>query len=168
MTCVLWFAAPRASLVLVTVHVLSQALFTVGAHAREIRCSPAFAPTGRWLAALAPLAAIVLLPLARMLDDGPDPGLDVYIRFLVAYGLVFPLYVLVFIGPARPVPVGRSALFACGVAAILLMPAYEAGFIHGIGWPKAIPMLLVAIWLVTRRRTGGSTSNPPVARIDSH
>ena len=104
--------------------------------------------------------------LARMLDDGPDPGLDVYIRFLVAYGLVFPLYVLVFIGPARPVPVGRSALFACGVAAILLMPAYEAGFIHGIGWPMAIPTLFVAIWLVTRRRTGGSTSNPRAVRID--
>jgi hypothetical protein len=150
LTCAVWTAGEPVAGPLVRLavaHIVAQLVFTVGAHARELReRSPADARP-RALAvslAIAALGALAVLGIPMGL-----PGESIYLRFMVFYGLVFPLWVLLFVGPGRRLPRDGRGLAAFAVLAVLFMPLYELGFIHRqAGWlllPTAVYALIV-VW----------------------
>jgi hypothetical protein len=158
MTCPVWFALPASFRAFGVVHLCAQMIFTVGAHLRELRTAPRVAPSGRAVLMAAPLVALAVLPIGSAVV-GAEPveglregvGIDLYVRFLVFYGLLFPAYVLVFVGPARPLPTTPRALLGTATVTIALLPLYEIGFLHGPAWVLAVPIALAAAWLSTRR-----------------
>lgn len=135
-------------------HLLAQSVFTVGAHLREIRLAPASggAPP-RSVVLLIPLLAIMLLPAFRSIVSGVlRPGEDLYIRFFVFYGLIFPAYVMAFMtsgASGAPRPRGWIIL---AVVVMLLAPTYELGFIHQRYAWMLVPTGFAVAWLVMRRR----------------
>ena len=123
-------------------HLFAQTIFTVAAHAREIRLStwPA-AAAGRRLLLLAPLAVV---PLGLMaLATAADPattGEGIYLRFLVPYALVFPAYVFLFMGPGRALPLSRRNLTAFTVFVLAALPLFELAFIGDHAWLAVFPL----------------------------
>jgi hypothetical protein len=153
-TCFLWFAPSPALLGIGLAHIVAQSTFTVGAHLRELSESPALASRARQRELmLLPLAAAPLLLVARMFvtDDG-GLGTALYIRFLVFYSLVFPAYVLAFIGPWRPAATATANLFRCGFVILLLAPLFELGFLHNRATLFVIPLLVLVAWGIMRAR----------------
>ena len=153
-TCFMWRTPVLAPIALG--HILAQIIFTVGAHLRELRLTPAIRSGGaRVLLMLLPLAGAVILPVARALPAGAvGAGDDLYIRFLVFYGLAFPAYVLVFMGPARPARRSTRAIGLLIVVILLLAPLYELAFLHERAWVMVIPAAGAVLWLVARLVTG--------------
>jgi len=163
-TCFLW-SAPGMTMIAFG-HILAQTIFTVGAHLREMRLSPAVrGRAARALLILLPLAGAGLLPAARLILPGTGtPGLDLYIRFLVFYALAFPAYVLLLIGPWRPIGLSPHALIILGAVIVLLAPLYELGFVQGTAWLLAIPPAALVIWAIARRRTWHAAPDTDLSR----
>jgi hypothetical protein len=146
LTCIVWFGggSGRALPAIALAHILAQTVFTAGAHVREIRLSPAINDRlVRWTAVLAPLFAAPLIYIARELTDQLIVGENIYLRFLVFYGLAFPAYVAVVMMAQRS---SLSRRWAGFVGAVLLgLPLYEFGFIQGRTWLLPIALAIVAI-----------------------
>jgi hypothetical protein len=76
------------------------------------------------------------------------------LRFLGFFGLVFPAYVLIFMGRRFDALRDRRtmALFAAVIA--ISLPLYELGFLHHRPWLLVIPLVLLAlVRLVTHNRS---------------
>ncbi|MCA9289958.1 MAG: hypothetical protein KDA25_02450 [Phycisphaerales bacterium] len=146
-------------------HLLVQSTFTVGAHLRELRATgdehaaPAVSPTA--LALLAVLAIPVVF-IARVFDDPGRAGIDLYLRMLVFYGLVFPAYVLLFIGPWRRLRRRRHTYARFAMIILVCAPVYELGFIHGTTWLLAGPLAFLLLYAtyggLNRERAAESSS----------
>lgn len=149
-TCFLWRAPALAPIAIG--HILGQSIFTVGAHLREVRRSPAVSSrAARALLMILPLAAAPLLPIARaVISNAAEAGDDLYIRFLVFYGLAFPAYVLLFIGPARPIRRSGATMVLLIVFIVLLAPLYELAFLHHRAWLMIIPIAAALFWIISR------------------
>jgi hypothetical protein len=87
-----------------------------------------------------------LILLAPVFADPASPAQDTYVRFLVFYGLAFPGYVLLFIGPLRPLERRRSNLAAFGAAVVLAAPLYELAFLHGLAALSLPPLAALVAW----------------------
>jgi len=150
-TCFLWFS-PRPALPWVGLaHIAAQTIFTVGAHLREVRVSAALGrPAVKVLLMFLPLIAVAAYPAARAAADAMA-GEELYLRFLVCYGLVFPAYVLLFMGPWRPWRFSPRTLLAFAAVIVLLAPLYELGFIGGTTWLLAVPVGGLVLWAVVRQ-----------------
>lgn len=145
-------------------HLLAQSVFTVGAHLREIRLVPASGGTpARSALLLIPLLTIMLLPAFKSIVSGVlRPGEDLYIRFFVFYGLIFPAYVMAFMtsgASGAPRPRGWIIL---AMIVLLLAPIYEIGFIHERYAWMLVPTGIAAAWLVMRRRVAPWGMKAPV------
>ena len=150
LTCVIWFPRSDALRGIALAHILAQIVFTVGAHLREIRVSPAIHNRERrWLIMAAPLLAAPLLFIARMFSDAGALGEDLYLRFLVFYGLVFPAYVLLFTKFShRTLKLTRRGVAMYATIVLLSIPFYELGFLHQWAWLLVFPigvMMLMAL-----------------------
>jgi hypothetical protein len=152
LTCLYWKPPRSTLLTLLAAHLLLQSVFTMGAHLRELRASPS--PRAGWL--IVPLLALPVALLIPLGADAETTGRDLYLRFLVFYGLLFPSYVLTFIGPWRPARLDRPAALWLGATIVVLLPAYELGFIHGTPWALLAPIIVIVALAVARasRRPG--------------
>ncbi|MHC4210893.1 MAG: hypothetical protein ACYSWT_14390 [Planctomycetota bacterium] len=131
-------------------HIAAQSLFTTAAHLRELRCLRD-TPPGRGVGlALVVAAAALLLMLALGRDPGTT-GEAVYVRFLAFYGLIFPAWVLLFVGPGRSLAMSRRNLLVYAAAMIAALPFYEAGFIRGHMWLVPVPLVAIVIWTIATR-----------------
>lgn len=154
----LWFSAESLR-PLAFAHLLAQSIFTVGAHTREIReaklvCCP---KRRRIYLSLAVLVAAAYPALRAFFTNAGSLGESLYLRFLVFYGLAFPLYVLLFVGRGKTwAPTTRLLVIAGGLA-LLLAPFYEAGFIHLRTWWLLVPVAVIIA--ITVRRA--SQTNAP-------
>lgn len=159
LTCVVWPRIDEPSLRQVGLaHLLAQTVFTVGAHLREIRLSPALASRlGRALAMTLPLAALALLPAARKLGDSILNGEEVYLRFLVLYGLVFPAYVLMFM--AARARMSRRSVLTWAVLVTGSLPLFELGFMRHQPWMSAAAIAAILTASLVMR-----SSTPPGVR----
>jgi hypothetical protein len=148
----LWFSG-KATEPVGLMHIIAQCVFTMSIHLKEARRSPVLnCPKRRtvWLALPVVLAAA--FPIARTLLAGSDQfvGENLYLRYMVLYGLVFPAYVLLVIGPGRAWPISLRSRSALAVVILLLSPLYELGFMHEITWPMLAPTGLAIIWVLSR------------------
>ncbi|MHC4653181.1 MAG: hypothetical protein ACYTES_20280, partial [Planctomycetota bacterium] len=131
-------------------HIAAQSLFTTAAHFRELRCLDETPPRRGVGLALVVAAGALLLVLAL----GHDPtaaGEAVYVRFLVFYGLIFPAWVLLFVGPGRGLSMSGRNLLIYAVVMIAALPFYEAGFIRGHMWLVPVPVAAIVVWAVVVR-----------------
>jgi hypothetical protein len=148
LTCAYWDVLQTGLLWIVFGHIAAQSVFTVGAHLAEVRATM---PTNRGgrsrLMLLAPLLAMPLVFVGAFASEPLGASIDAYVRFLVFYGLVFPGYVLLFIGP-WPLPRTGRYLVSYAAAVMLLLPLYELGFLHGQEWMLTAGPLLLVSWAV--------------------
>ena len=152
-TCAYAFASALTALVMG--YVLGQSTFTIAAHLRELRQAPGSQQRFRHLAVMFALIALAVLSFASTAGgDGRLAGEGIYLRFLAFYSLIFPAYVLLFLGPGRPMQLSRRNVMAYGAAVLLALPLYELGFIHGRSWLLILPLagLLVWRWMGRKRR----------------
>ncbi len=136
------------------VHIVTQSLFTTAVHLRELRIPNRIEP--RWPVVAAVLGGVAAACAVLVVDpsESPVPGEAIYLRFLVFFGLLFPTYVLIFMGPGRTLArtVRNHVVFA--IAMLLAMPFYELGFIGGRTWLLVFPIAGLLAWkiVVVRRR----------------
>jgi len=129
----------------VLAHVVTQLVFTIAVHVRELRLAPVpHTQRARQMMILLPAIGGVLAIEASSLF-----GIDAettYLLFLGCYGLLFPAYVALFMpaGPRRwPLTRGRLALF--GIVVLALAPLAARGFIALDTWLLPIPVALIAL-----------------------
>ncbi len=166
LTPFLWFGYETLT-TLALAHLCAQSIFTVGAHTRELRISRLVCcPTRRRLYLGVAILTAAAFPLLHVFIDADImSGESMYLRFLVFYGLVFPMYVLIFIGRGRTwAPTKRNLMIAGGLV-ILLCPFYEAAFIHLRTWWLIAPIALIAL-IAFRRSIGRPVAQPVGAPID--
>ncbi len=133
---------------IILAHLLLQSTFTVGAHLRELRESGRAAPGSNTLMIFLPLAALLIVPLLTLAPDPEDAVTATYLRFMVFYGLVFPAYVVFFVGPWRRLLVVPTNLVRFGFAVLVAAPFYELGFIAHQTWLIVFPVagILLYAW----------------------
>lgn len=126
----------------IAVHFTVQGLFTVAAHLRELD-APDMQPSvtrrasRRWL----PIGAVVAVLLGLLPFEA---GVDMYLRWLVFYGLVFPAAVLLLVRPNRD-PGYRTLSEPAFVALMLILAIFdELGFLWGMPWLLPIPVIVIA------------------------
>ncbi len=137
-------------------HIAAQTAFTAGAHLRELRATG----TSQWKIVPVSLAFVALVGVLSVTGEA---GERVYLRFLVLYGLIFPSYVLLFVGPG-PVPApSRRNVLIWAAAMLACLPFYELGFIHDRLWLPVIPLAAILAFRVAAgfaRRTASRTGPP--------
>ena len=146
LTCLLWVGRAGGIGPWAMVHLLLQSVFTIGAHLREIRQQPAHRGTQRWLVTTLPLLTGIVFLAVGIARPGGGWGLTTYLYFLACYGLVFPLYVLLFMGSAGRTMVNRPALIGYAIVVLVLAPCYDAGFNRDQAWLLVFPMVAFALW----------------------
>jgi len=153
LTIAMWFNMSQWWPLAIT-HVIVQSFLTILLHVRALdrerepgshKDTIGTGPTMLEAAGVGVLLALIL----KFVDNSLATGEDFYLRFLVFYGLVFPAYTIVFMGPRS---VGRSRRNLLIFAAFVLIAAafYEIGFIHEMLWALTAPMAAVVIWLGLR------------------
>lgn len=137
---------------LVVGHILTQSMFTVAAHLREIsKTAPKHPRTNIISVVLAALLVAGLSYSIRFFDDAPEIGREMYLRLLVFFGLVFPAYVLLFIGPGRTLAISRSNVTTFLIVIIAALPLYEFAFLHERAWMATLALSAILIWkLITQ------------------
>ncbi|MCA9284684.1 MAG: hypothetical protein KDA22_05700 [Phycisphaerales bacterium] len=154
LTCAYAALPAGAARVAVAAHLAVQAIFTVTAHWRELDAAdaPPASRRSHWTGPALVAAAVVAAALGLLALPAAK---DMYIRWLVFYGLLFPAAVLFLVrpwsGPARP-PVGGLP-FAVGM--VVLAPLYELGFLWDRPW--ILPITLASILLAAGRTAGART-----------
>lgn len=146
-----WWLGSGTGTTVVLVWIFGQSTFTIAANLRELRAG-VFASSGfvamPW-AAIA-LAALFIIGL-RFLDTWTEV-VDLYLRWLALYGLLFPAIVLAAClrkSPKITLDGAVRLLMLLAVASIL----GEIGLIHGPTWIAAIAAVLILFtpWVVGRR-----------------
>ena len=151
-TCMLWTRTGLSTTLqwAILAHVGAQALTTIALHFRELWRQTAISCPKRKVALTAlPLGVGLLYLLITTAFDLRDAGGDTYLRFLGCYGLVFPLYVWVFM-TAFGVRMSRPNLLRFIAAVALCAPLYELGFVHEQYAWLLIPAGAFAMWPVAR------------------
>jgi len=151
LTCTIWLWRDFEWHTLAFGHLLWQSSITMGLHLRELRMQrKRFMRFELHVVVAAPLLGLLIGQWARN-SDMIEP---MYLRFLIFYGLVFPVYAIVFMHPRSSISRSRRHLIWFGLALLLAAPFYEIGFIHDQSWMLLIPMAVAAGWLVFSLRTG--------------
>jgi hypothetical protein len=167
LTCAYWNLLTDGLKLVVAAHIVVQTCFTVAVHVREVRLSDdaqggvtringrnterrrplATGIRSWWLLLLLTLLALPLAMAGEFIGEPRDTALDMYVRFLVFYGLIFPAYVLMFMAyrfgsPERTPPrLGAIAAFFIVAASI-----YELGFVHHMYHLLPIPLAAALLW----------------------
>ena len=143
------FAFQTALTPLVAGHIITQSVFTVAAHLREIRTTTPKHPrsiiTG---IVLVGLLVAALSSSIHLLDRNSVIGQEMYLRLLVFFGLVFPAYVLLFIGPGKTLTPTRTNVTIYLVVIAAALPLYEFGFLHERAWMAALALAALLTWKV--------------------
>ena len=179
LTCVLWFQQGPALGAWALLHLGLQATFTVGAHLRELATHARGGGLVRGALLVGPFAVGLGFAAAA---TTPLVGEGTYMRFLAAYGLVFPAAVLWLVARPSPSAPGerRRDAIAVLLACALLAPLHELGFVGrvtGATLPAAGVAAIAIVLVLARRRaaagttvdSGGGEPDPPArpATIDA-
>jgi len=150
LTCTMWFMPVRMLVPVAVVHLMMQVIFTVGAHVREIRGSAALTSNlNRWLAILLPFAAALLPSIMKIVQPDLLHGENTYLRFLVFYGLLFPLYGLLFMAGHGRVSGNRGGI-VIGIVAVSVL-CFEMAFLHHRPQFLVVPAVLILLFMLVRK-----------------
>ncbi len=145
---------------LVLAHMTAQATFTMAAHQRELLAKRAVDEMGQrrrgfstLAPALVPLLALPLVFVGIVQDQPLDASVDNYLRFLVFYAVVFPGYLLLFIGADDDGRLWRVEIGVFAVVCIASGVLLELAFIHQRSMLALIPPAALSLWWLLRRRS---------------
>ena len=137
---------------LIVGHILTQSMFTIAAHLRELSKTALNRP--RRNIANVVVAALLVAGLSysiRFLQHPSDTGEAMYLRLLVFFGLVFPAYVLLFIGPGKTLTISKDNVTTFAIVIIAALPLYEFAFLHERAWLGSLALAAIVIWkLITQ------------------
>ncbi len=134
----------------VLAHYAAQMVLTMSFHYREIAQQTSIPCPKRKAAMMAlPTGVGIMYLLIVTTFELRDAGQATYLRFLGCYGLVFPLYVWVFM-TTFGVHMSRPNLLRFVAAVALCAPLYELGFIHEKYVWLLIPIGAFALWPIAR------------------
>ncbi len=122
-------------------HIAAQSVFTVAAHLREVRLRGTSGSRRVLLAVAVALVSVLVLPAAPR-----DIGEQTYLRVLGFFGLVFPSYVLLFIGPGRVLTRRPRNLVLYAAAMVAFLPLFELAFFHERLWLAPVPVAGILLW----------------------
>jgi hypothetical protein len=143
LTCLYRDAFVAGFAFVIAVHIISQAIFTVGAHIREGWLCEVKAR--RTIFALGTIIACAVgIAIAHREYENVRAMANDYLRFFVFYGLVFPGLVATFVWTKKQFTPLRIALFS--LVAIVSLPLLEAGYIGGSAWLSVLPVVVFATW----------------------
>ena len=137
---------------LVVGHILTQSMFTVAAHLREISKTAPKRPRTNIAGVVVAALLVAGLPYSiRFLDQSlgaglPGVGREMYLRLLVFFGLVFPAYVLLFIGPGKVLAISRANVTTFLIVVLAALPLYEFAFLHERAWMASLALSAIVIW----------------------
>jgi hypothetical protein len=174
LTCAYWDILVVGMGWMVASHIVAQTCFTVAAHVRELRCGDegdepwsdshggqsvtdrsresrrshslnAFVRSWVFLLLLT-LLALPLPIVGEFIGEPEQTALEMYVRFLVFYGLVFPVYVLLFMTGRQAAARTPHRLIAFGTYIIIAAIINELGFIHHQYALLPIPLAAIILW----------------------
>ncbi len=122
-------------------HLAAQCAFTIAAHLREVRLRGSPGTRRVLLAVAVALVSVLVLPAAPM-----EVGEQTYLRFLGFFGLVFPSYVLLFIGPGGALCLCRRNLIIYAAVMVACLPFFELAFFHDCLWLAPVPVAGILLW----------------------
>ena len=167
-------------------HILLQASFTMGVHARAMVTGSAFRKFNKHVERLGPARrriAFALFALALMPALGTAardmrlpftrPGYSsvrmLYDSFMALYAIVFPAYLWICTVPKTPAARSskRARLTGFGVACMIALPGLALGVIGPFDWaiPVGVGAVLVTPWLLPRGGAHASTERAEAAQI---
>jgi hypothetical protein len=173
-TCAYWDILIVGMGWMIASHLVAQTCFTVAAHVRELRCGddadeqwpdshggqpvrdrgpeadrrhPLIAFVRSWVFLLVlTLLAMPLAMVGEFIGEPEQTALEIYVRFLVFYGLVFPVYVLLFMTGRSAAARAPRRLIAVAAFVIIAAIIYELGFIHHQYALLPIPLAAILLW----------------------
>lgn len=166
LTCAYAPFAPDLLPAIVLIHIAVQLLFTAAAHAREIRECDSMQPHSRLGLLAVPLLGVLIVLVLAGGGDVYAFGKDVYLRFIVIYGLFAPAYVLLIMLARRLQSPTRSALVTATALTLLVSPCYEFGFFHGATWLLAIPPVVLTAAAIGLRIMAPPATTQTLAQAD--
>ena len=128
---------------LILVHIVSQSVFTIGAHIREgwlceVNIRKVIFAIGTFI------ACVITVAVAHRSHENVWGSAEDYLRFFVFYGLLFPGMVAAFIWTKKKFTPLRVVLFT--LATLVSLPLLEAGYIGGSAWLTVIPVVIFTTW----------------------
>lgn len=153
LTCVLWYAQVPVLGPWALLHLGAQIVFTVGAHLRELRAHAPGGATQRTALLGGPFLIGLVFAGATAAGAGEwFVGEDSYMRFLAAYGLVFPAVVLLRVAAPVALPDARRGTLAMLGACVLCAPLFELAFIGRVPGTTLPAVIAALVFVVLRRR----------------
>jgi len=141
-----WLQPNTIAPTVVLIWLIGQSIFTIGANLRQSRAMRLH--TSRFFT-LFIIVMLALGPVLALQQQNWDGSLDLYLRWLSAYGIIFPA-ILIASARRKLQPPQRLWAAVMIVAAALVG---EVGFIHGPTWLCAVAALIaMSTCLIPRRR----------------
>jgi len=152
-----WNIEPPALPGLVLLYLIGQTIFTMAVHVQAIRRLAPDDPRGTSASAMlvipmTTIAAAYVLWISQDHHVAKEFLEDTYLRFLAYYGLIVPLWVVMFIGPFGHRTVTRQRVAVVVGILVLSFPLAEIGMIGQVHWllPAPIAVILAAGILMPR------------------
>lgn len=158
---------PRRWLIVLSVHLVLQAAFTIAVHLREVIRHGGHAAAHRTASLAVAAVALAWWAHAQPVRDfhGLSVGEAVYRGFLLIYGLIFPAYVWLCMLPSRSRIPPHIARLMLVVAILIALPMAYQGFLAGRAmWvPLALAVLaaarVVLVWIFPPASSSGGPSS---------
>ncbi len=131
-----WISPHSMAPMLVMAWLIGQSTFTIGANLRE--CSTLRLHPSRILSIFI-MVMLAVGPILLLQQENWDGSIDLYLRWLSAYGIIFPAILIATLGRRRLTSTQRVWVTCIIVAAAI---AGEFGFIHGPTWLSAVAALI--------------------------
>jgi hypothetical protein len=142
-TCLYHNVILEALTIGVVIHLVTQTLFTIGAHFREgARVNEKNRKRFISFALIASLIAIEVAHRSHAIEEGI---FNDYLRFFVFFGLVFPGLVSTFMMTKHAFTTKRILGFS--IVALASLPLLERGYIGESPWLTVVPVITLLIWL---------------------
>ena len=147
LTCAYSLSVTTGLTLIITAHIFVQMIFTVGAHLSQLR--QARSNNNRNIHPALIVCSILVAVGSWAIQRIDHPliiGEEFYMRFLLFFSLIFPTYILLFMGPGRTIKRSRQTLLWFLIFLVSSAPFFEIGFLHGISWLLALPMAAITAW----------------------
>ena len=147
LTCAYSLSVTTGLTTLIAAHIFVQVIFTVAAHLSQLRQTyPNDShKTNKALIVGSILVAAGSWAILRI-NHPLIIGEEFYMRFLLFFSLIFPTYILLFMGPGRTIKRTSKTLLWFLIFIVASTPFYEIGFLHGSAWLLTLPITGIFTW----------------------
>ncbi|MCH8823528.1 MAG: hypothetical protein IH984_08485 [Planctomycetes bacterium] len=143
LTCAYSLSVTTGLTTLIAAHIFVQIIFTLAAHISQLRLTNTNNHAAIIIGGILVAAASWAI---QRIDHPLVIGEEFYMRFLLFFSLIFPTYILLFMGPGRTIKRSRKTLLWFFILIVASAPFYEIGFLHGSAWLLVFPIAAIFAW----------------------